>query len=200
MDISELLKQNLSPELLAQIAGQAGITDPDQGVHASKSVIQTILQGISNNTSQESGANSFLSALDRDHDGSILNDVMGLLSGQSQASNSNMLNGAGILNHILGNKQQAVGNNVGQALGIDMSKIMPLMTMLAPIVMGILGKARANNQINTGNLQNVLAGATAHHVEQNPAYGMFGKLLDQDGDGQILDDIANLGMKFFLKK
>ena len=200
MNIADLISQNLPNDLLAQIAGQAGIQDPEQGVHASKSVIQTILQGLSKNTADENGANSLLSALDRDHDGSIFNDVLGMLSGKTAAPNQNMLNGAGILGHILGNKQETVGNNMGQALGLDMGKIMSLMTMLAQVVMGLLGKAKANNQISTANVQEILSGAAQHQVQQNPGYGIFGKLLDQDGDGQILDDIADLGMKFFLKK
>ena len=100
MNIADLISQNLPNDLLAQIAGQAGIQDPEQGVHASKSVIQTILQGLSKNTSDENGANSLLSALDRDHDGSIFNDVLGMLSGKTAAPNQNMLNGAGILGHI----------------------------------------------------------------------------------------------------
>jgi len=53
MNISDLIAQNLPNELLAQIAGQAGIQDPDQGVHASKSAIQTILQGLSNNSAND---------------------------------------------------------------------------------------------------------------------------------------------------
>lgn len=200
MNISDLISQHLPNELLAQIAGQAGIQDPEQGVHASKSAIQTILQGLSNNSANESGASSLLSALDRDHDGSIFNDVIGLLSGKTASPNQNMLNGAGILGHILGGNQESVGNNLGKVLNMDLSKIMPLLTMLAPVVMGVLGKARANNQLNTSNVQEVLSGAVNHQVEQNPAYGMFGKLLDQNGDGQILDDIARMGMQFFSKK
>ena len=177
MNISDLIAQNLPNELLAQIAGQAGIQDPDQGVHASKSAIQTILQGLSNNSANETGASSLLSALDRDHDGSILNDLAGFLSGTVKPQ-----------------------NHLGKVLNMDLSKIMPLLTMLAPVVMGVLGKARANNQLNTSNVQEVLSGAVNHQVEQNPAYGMFGKLLDQNGDGQILDDIARMGMQFFSKK
>jgi len=56
-----------------------------------------ILAGLTRNSSSNSGAAGLLGALDRDHDGSILDDVMGYLGGGGDLGA-----GAGILGHVLG--------------------------------------------------------------------------------------------------
>jgi hypothetical protein len=78
--------------------------------------------------------------------------------------------------------------------------MMSLLVSLAPVVMGLLGKMRANNQINETNIQNVLGNATQQQTAQLPGLGVFSKLLDQDGDGNITDDLLQMGMKYFSNK
>ncbi|MDQ3140767.1 MAG: DUF937 domain-containing protein [Bacteroidota bacterium] len=200
MNLTELISRELPDDLLSQIAGQAGIEDENTGVQASKSLINILLQGISKNVSNEPGASGLLSALDRDHDGSILNDVLGMLSGQTTAANPSMLDGAGILGHILGGRKENTANQVGKLFGLDTGTLMKLMMTLAPIVMGLLGKFRAAGKLNDDNVQQVVEETVEQQKAEQPGFGIFGKLLDKDGDGNISDDLLQMGMKFLLKE
>ncbi|HRF38840.1 MAG TPA: DUF937 domain-containing protein, partial [Saprospiraceae bacterium] len=65
----------------------------------------TLVSALARNASTEQGAAALSNALDRDHDGSILSNLAGLLGGQAPAQDNRALNGAGILNHILGDRQ-----------------------------------------------------------------------------------------------
>ena len=201
MNIAELIAQHLPDDVLAQIAkSSAGIEDQQQGITASKSVIQTILQGLSNNTAQSQGAGSLLGALDRDHDGSILDDVIGLVTGQVTTANPSTTNGMGILNHILGGRQDQTSNQIGQILGMDSSKILSLLSTFAPLIMGMLGKMRSSGQIDQTNIQQVLGSTVESHSNAMPNLGILGKLLDQNNDGNITDDLLQMGMKFLGRK
>ncbi|HQX42930.1 MAG: DUF937 domain-containing protein [Saprospiraceae bacterium] len=200
MNLNDLLSQHLPDELLAQMAGKVGVQDPNVGVAASKSIINTLMQGLMNNSSNESGAEGLLGAIDRDHNGSILDDVMGFLGNSGQSGSDQMTNSAGILGHILGFKQQNVTNGVSKVFGMDTSTVISLMSMLAPVVMGLIGKARANNQVDQTNIQQVLETTVHQQTDQNSGLGIFGKLLDTDGDGNISDDLLQMGMKFLLKR
>jgi len=71
-----------------------------------------------------------------------------------------------------------------------MAKLLP---MLAPIVMGAGGRQRRAQRMDATSLAGML-GAERQQMEQsNPGLGMLGKLLDQDGDGSVADDIAKMG-------
>jgi hypothetical protein len=68
--------------------------------------------------------------LDKDHDGSILNDPSQALNRQDE--------GGSILNHVFGSDKQNVENQLSQSTGISMDKIGPALAMLAPIIMGYI--------------------------------------------------------------
>jgi hypothetical protein len=201
----DLLQNQLGGEQFTNAIGNQLGMGQDQSNVAVESAISAILAGLSKNVSTEQGASSFLGALDRDHDGSILNDVFGYLQGSSNhAANPSMLNGAGILNHVLGNSQSGIVEAIAKMAGIDSGKSGQLLMTLAPIVMGLLGKMKNSSGVNSGTLIDLISktGRPPQQVqEQQPSsgiFGVFGKMLDQDGDGNIMDDIASAGIKSVL--
>jgi hypothetical protein len=64
--------------------------------------------------------------------------------------------------------------------------------MLAPLVLGALGKAKQQNNLDAGGLASML-GAESSTLQKKSSGGaeMLMKLLDQDGDGE--DGIRPLG-------
>jgi len=121
---------------------------------------------------------------------------MGMLSGNVQPQNERAANGAGILNHILGDRQGGVSNMVSQMSGLNNNQTSQLMTMLAPIVMGMLGKTKRENGLDEGGLASLLNGTVSQQQNSNPTMALVTSFLDSDGDGSIVDDVANMGMKF----
>ena len=66
-----------------------------------------------------------------------------------------------------------------------------MLATLAPLVLGSLGKARQQSGMGAKDLSNMLQGENSAMEKQNSALGgLLSGMLDQDGDGSILDDIA----------
>jgi len=68
------------------------------------------MAAMSKNAKSSDGAKQIAQAVGKDHDGSILEDVAGHLFGDK--GNSRMLNGQGILKHVLGGKQKQVAQGL----------------------------------------------------------------------------------------
>ncbi len=200
-DLMDLFQGQLGNVLAQQAAKTLGIKDPNQAEHAVDSTISTLLNAISRNVSTTQGAQGLAGALDRDHDGSILDDVVGFLGGASQSQNTSMLNGAGILKHVLGGQQNIVVDMLGKMTGLDKSKNGQLLMMLAPVVMGMLGKQKKQNGLNQTGLADLVVRGTENYNRRTPTDTNFiTKILDKDGDGSALDEIASFGMKTIFGK
>jgi hypothetical protein len=179
----QVLQGQLSDGVLDQLSGHIG-AEKEQTASAANDIFATLLGGLANNASSETGLSALSGALDRDHDGSVLDDLMGVLGGVMQGNQSGATNGMGILGHILGGQQEAAAQHIGQRNGLDMSQIMKLMPILAPIVMGVLGKAKGSG-LGIGDLAGILTGS-AQNVQQQGGMGdLLGAVLGQVlGGGQ----------------
>ena len=200
MDLLELLQGQMSDGLLDVLTKQVGgSANKDQVKVATQGALSTLLGGLAKNAATPKGANGLISALDLDHDGSVLDDALELLMGNRKPANPSTVNGAGILKHILGNKQSNVIDLLSKTSGLDGSAIVKILPVLAPMVMGALGKARNQGVINTRNVADILGRQVKS--EKNTSFQMeiAKRFLDKDGDGSILDDLADFGLKALRK-
>ena len=186
-DLLNILQSQLGDDnFISQLSQQIGGAEPAQTKAAASGIVSTLMSAMARNASTPEGASSLANALDRDHDGSILDDAMGLLSGKSQASNANMLNGAGILSHLLGGKQNSAIQMISQMSGLDNGKTGNLMTMLAPLLMGALGKTKRQQGLDAGSLLNLLNGSVNQQRQTaggSKSMDMISAFLEIDGDG-----------------
>lgn len=197
MDLMELLQDQLSGGLMDQLTNQVG-AEKEQTMAATTGAISALLNGLSKNVSQPEGAQGLLSALERDHDGSILDNLSGFLGGSVQPQNANMLNGAGILGHILGGSQNSVVDTIAKMSGLDKSKTGQLLITLAPVLLGMLGKLKNQENVGGGGLIDLITKTQQNHNQQSAAGGIFQRLLDRDGDGEIMDDLLSMGSQSLL--
>ncbi|HNL95208.1 MAG TPA: DUF937 domain-containing protein, partial [Saprospiraceae bacterium] len=102
--------------------------------------------------------------------------------------------GVGILGHVFGNNQGNVAQAVSQQAGIDTGKIMNMMVMIAPLVMGMLGKAKQTTGMDAGGLVNILGSVMGGKAGSNPIMGVLTGILDKDGDGNVMDDLMGGGI------
>ncbi len=187
-NVLEDLLSHIDPATVGQIAGQLGV---DEGTAQSgiQAALPLLLGGLARNVQTDDGAQALSSALSQDHNGSILGDLAGaILGGQGP--------GAAILGHVFGGQQQGVGNAVGNALGGGNG--LALLQMLAPIVLGYLGKQQQTQGLDPSGLA-ALLGGHQQHVEQQGgggALGMIGQLLDGNHDGSPIDDIIGMAGQF----
>lgn len=192
MDLTDLIKGQVSETLIDQLAGQLGGADRGQTAAATSGILSTLLGAMARNASTPDGAAALNNALERDHDGSILDDVMGMVTGQNSAASARTTNGAGILGHILGNRQGGAVDMISKMSGLDSGQTGNLMAMLAPMVMGMLGKTKQENGLDAGGISDLLGGFAKQEQAQNPAMSLITGFLDADGDGSIIDDVAGM--------
>ena len=187
MNLSGLLNEALSGNTINQISQTIG-ADESTTSNAIQAALPMLIGGLARNSQSEDGASSLLNALNKDHDGSILDDIGGFLSGGAGGGI-----GSAILGHVLGGQQGRVEQGISAASGLDMGKVGPLLAILAPVVMGALG--RGNQQaggFDIGSLAGLLGGTQQQMSSGSPIMDMLGGLLDQDKDGSAIDDIMGM--------
>ena len=207
--IPDLLAQTLRGDTLASISRAVGAPE-NQTRDAALAALPLLLGQMRRNASTPEGAQSLAGALERDHDGGLLDNLgplLGMLGGAAGAAgatgaNPRALNGAGILGHIFGGAQPEVETGVARASGLDRGQVVRLLMMLAPIVMAALARQRnaaaagagtaATPQAGTSVLQDILGQATSDARQRAPGglMGALSGLLDRDGDGSVIDDLA----------
>lgn len=185
-DLAGMLIGMLGSGELDKLGSQLG-ADPASTQKAVGAAVPLLLSALGKNAASPQGAQALLGALSRDHDGSVLDNV-----GAALGSGALSKDGAAILGHVLGNKQGAVAAGIGQASGLTADTSGQLLAMLAPLVMGGLGKTQRQSGLDASGLASMLGG---QREQANAGLGGLAGLLDMDGDGDITDDVMNLGSK-----
>lgn len=192
MDLSSLLNGPMGKTIISSVAGKLGM-DESQASSAVNAAIPAILSGINKNAQTEEGASSLNKALEK-HDGGILDNLMGMLGGNTQELEQD---GSGILGHVFGNNQSNVAQAVSQKSGISMAQVGPLLSILAPIVMGYLGKQKTQNNTSEGGLGDLIGGLLGGSSSSTSSGIMdaITGMLDKDKDGSVVDDILGMFSK-----
>lgn len=183
MNISDLLTSDMGKQIISGISEKTNVSS-NETTSVVTAAIPALLGALQNNASTPDGAAGILGALTSKHDGSILDNLSGFLGGGDTSD------GGGILNHILGDKQSALANGISSKTGVSSGNVSQILMMLAPIVMGYLGKQSQGSNVTSGSgLTSLLGGL----LGGNSGGSILSSLLDQDGDGQVgLSDLAGL--------
>ena len=189
----EALLRLLQGQDLGNLASQVGGNEGEvkNGVMAA---LPAMLAALGKNAGTEKGAEELNNALEKKHDGSILDNLSGYLS------NPDLKDGAGILNHLFGNQTSNVANAVSQSSGLDTNGSMKMLQMLAPILMGMLGQQKKQNNLDAkglGNLTSMLASNFGSEAGASGIMEAVTNLLDANKDGNVMDDIMGMVGKFF---
>ena len=197
-------------ELLDGQADQIGQrigADPARTRSAIDAAVPALLAALS----AEADEPGLRTAIRQDHDGSILDQLSGYLDGTAQLS-PRTTNGAGILEHTLGDRQSEMAQALSAKSGLDLGSIMKLLPLLAPILMGMLGKKTGGSSGGSGggggvighdNLGDILGREKESARQKNPD---IGDILDsfakprrsggsggsKSGDGGLLDSIGDM--------
>ena len=187
--ILDLLNSDLGKTI---ISGVSGSTNTDQGKTSSvlTMALPVLMKAMERNASTPEGAEGLMGALNGKHDGSILDNLSGLFGGG--VDDNVKTDGSKILGHILGQKQQGVEQVIGQKAGLDSGSVGEILKVAAPILMGVLGKQKKQNNVSSqsdlGGLLGGLLGGSGAKQEQS----FLEQILDADGDGSVVDDVAGM--------
>jgi hypothetical protein len=189
----DLLQGQLQNGLLDKLSDQmGGGATSEQTQSATNLAMSTLLGTLTKNASKPQGLQGLFGALDN-HDGSILDNLGGLLGGTAQGKQAD---GMGILSHLLdGSNIFNVINMISKGSGLSRNNSMNLLMKLAPVALGLLGKQKKQQQMQPQGLMEYLNTSQQQVRQKAPQQDLITRILDKDGDGSAMDEIAGMGMK-----
>lgn len=152
-----------------------GNAEPTVVNAATKTGLEAILGGLAGNAKSEDGAAALLEALSTGHDGGILSNLGGLLG-----SSDSVADGSKILGHVFGDNKNMVQAKVADKSGLDMGLVLKLLPILAPVVMGMLGRKSRTGGLDAAGLAGMLGDES-----KGLDLGDFADLLGGDSSGVV---------------
>ena len=161
--VSEFMEQ-FGPDVSRQLSSNLGLKQ-SAATQLIPQVIPMILGGLKRQMETQGGAERLDHILTKYGSEDVLDQIGDVMSAKAQqASPDPQLGG------LLGQSGIQASEMIGQKFGLSSQKAMSLIPMLAPLVLGAL--SRMKNQQGGAGLDGIAS------------------LIDRDGDGSILDDIA----------
>ncbi len=159
--ISDFLN-NFGGDASNKIGSSLGI-DPGIIQQAIPIIAPMILGGLMKQKQEHGGQERVDHILNKYGDPNVLNNMEGLVNERSQGDADPDLGG------LLGNSGSSLSNALSDKLGLNANTAMKIIPLVAPLILGYLTNKRDTNP----------EGSTG-----------FASFLDQNADGNILDDIA----------
>ena len=131
--------------------------------------LPAILGSVMQKGSSESGAQSLINMItDGGHDGSMFDNLGSLLGGGS-ATDGLLSAGSGLLSGLMGNKLGGVLDIITKVSGIGRNSSSSLLSMAAPMIMGMIGRQIKKNGLGVSGLMSLLMGQKDHVSKAMPA-------------------------------
>jgi hypothetical protein len=177
-ELTDTLEQMLDAQA-GQIGARIG-ADETQTRQAMHAAIPALMAALGQEAQQDRGLRQ---AIEQDHDGAIIDQLSDYLGGTAQLD-PRTTNGAGILEHVLGDRQGDMAQALSAKSGLSLDSIMQLLPLLAPILMGMLGKKSGSGPSGGGfsldDLGSILGQERESAKSKDPD---IGDILDQFGNG-----------------
>lgn len=161
--------QNYGPEVTKQMAANFNL-DQKTVQKLIPQLAPLIISGLKKQKDERGGDDRVNHILNKYGDPSVLENIKDLITSKVNDPDADA-NLGGLIGNAGGVQAAQV---LGKSLNIDASKIMKMIPALAPVILGALSRKRDTS---------------------NEGISGIGALLDADGDGSIIDDIAGFLMK-----
>ena len=181
INLVSLIMQFLTPDMVGRIVAALGIS-PREAQTGISAAVPALLAGLAGIAEKPGGAQNLFNAVKQQS--GVLDNLGSLIGGGQQASVID--SGAQLLTSLLGSQQQsALASAIGKFAGLGQGGGNSLLAMLAPVVMGTIGKQLGPKGLDAGSLTNLLASQKSQIADAMP--GGFGKLLAGTG---VLDSLG----------
>jgi len=159
MDLLTTIAQALGGDAPDRLSSAIG-ADPERTQRGLAAALPLLLGALDRNTDTAEGAAALDQALERDHDGSLLDHLAGFLGGGSAPSvPERATRGGGILDHLFGGGLGQAEDAVAKASGLDRQQTHRLLMLLAPVVLAALGRQKRQGGLDATGLASLLARA-----------------------------------------
>jgi len=193
MNLLNLVQQVLSKEVVGKLNNQMPQVPQQNTQTAAQLAMSTLMSALAKNTQTDAGLQGLLGALNKNHDGGIMDNLGDFLGGKMEQSKST--DGVGILSHLFGGKIFDIVELVSKGSGVDRNNTMNMLVKLAPVALGMLGKVKQQNNYQANDVRALLQNTVQEERQQRPESSIIEKLLDRDGDGSIKGEVMQMGMK-----
>lgn len=189
--ILDLLNSDMGRQIIGGVSSETH-QPADKTASVLAMGLPILLGAMKKNTNSSEGAAGLMNALNSKHDGSILSNLSGLFNGG--VNEEVKQDGLGILGHVLGGSQNNVVSAISNKSGVDTNGVMQILQVAAPILLGMLGqKKKEQNVQSESGLGDLLGGLMGGgKKKQQKQQSLIESLLDSDGDGSIIDDVAGM--------
>ena len=168
--IIQSLTSMIKPEMIGTIGKTFGV-DTSKVEQAIGAAGPLLLGSMARSSTSAGGADALLKMLPTDGDGILgsLGNIGSMLGGLMNAGSS-----SGILSTVLGSGSNAIAARLSKATGFNVT---PLLGMLAPALMSIIGKAVKSGGLNGAGLSSLLSNEQKE-FSSNPANANTMSLVD----------------------
>ncbi len=157
IDLLGLVKDQLTSAAVGKISDFLGESH-ESTTNAVSAAVPTLLGGLMEKASTTDGAGSLLNMLkDGGHDGSLLGGLGDML-GSGDGIAGLLSGGSGIISSLLGGKAGGIIDLISSVSGIKKSSSSSLLSLAAPILMGVIGKHVSSQGMGVSGLANLLMG------------------------------------------
>jgi hypothetical protein len=182
INLVSLVMQNLTPDMTAKIASALGIDKSPIG-KAVGAAVPSLLGGFVGTTSTQEGSRKLFDAVNQQQP-DVLNSLAGTITGSGQKALVD--NGTNMLSHLLGpSTVSTIASAVGTFAGLGAAESSSLLGLLAPVVIGALGKQTAAQGLNAQGLAQLLTSQKSAVASAMPSG--FSNLLKGTG---LLDSLS----------
>ena len=151
----DLAKAQLSPEIVGQLAGAIG-EDPAATRRALEAATPTLLAGAAQTAVAPGGADRLIALIrELSGRGDILASFASLLG--TGSIEQLVALGRSIAGALFGDRLDSVAGAVASQAGVPTSSASSLLTAVAPLVMGVLGRQLSQRGLSAGGLASLLA-------------------------------------------
>jgi hypothetical protein len=153
VNLVSLIMQFLTPDMIGRIASALGL-DRNNTQTAIGATVPGLLAGLSGVSAQPGGAQKLVDAVRQQTD--ALGSFAKMIGDSGQSSL--IEKGSQILSSLLGGRDQtALAGAVGKYAGLGQGASGSLLGMLAPIVMGTIGKQQGTRSLDAGAITSLLS-------------------------------------------
>ena len=149
MNLLDMLTGQLNDQNTLAKLGQNAGADSGQVQKLVQVGLPLLMQALGKNTGTAEGAQALNAALDQHKDADV-SDVAGFLN------KVDTQDGAKIVQHVLGDKSEAVNSSLAKQTGMDAGQVSSIMSQLAPLVMGFLGQQKKQQNLDKSDRSHVV--------------------------------------------
>jgi outer membrane protein OmpA-like peptidoglycan-associated protein len=165
-NLVESITRQLTPDMIQRI----GALLNEAPAHTQKAVdgaIPTLLAGLIHLSFSGNGPTRLLDLIYHRNYGRLLNNLSGLLDGGNTAQTL-IASGQDILSTLFAGKLHTVSELIATASGVTSTSASSLLSLTAPVVVGVVGRVRAAQGLNAASLTKVLMDQTDDISRQAP--------------------------------